>query len=65
MYLDDVCIVAPTAGGADYQEADGQRVMATGRNHRFASIWAAARRRPGVDLDLSYDYVRINAEYRT
>lgn len=63
--LDDVAIV--TAGEPDrhYREADGAAVMARpefsvriglGRGHEMATVWTS---------DLSYEYVRINAEYRS
>ncbi|NDU80003.1 MAG: bifunctional glutamate N-acetyltransferase/amino-acid acetyltransferase ArgJ [Ferrovum sp.] len=65
LYLDDV-LVAEQGGRAKlYQEADGQRVMAQqamtirlllGRGESSATLWTC---------DLSYDYVRINADYRS
>ncbi len=65
IYLDDVCIVR--AGGRDpaYTEVAGQAVMEKeeitigielGRGVAQAKVWTT---------DLSYDYVKINAEYRT
>lgn len=65
IWLDDCLIVS--AGGRDpgYQEADGRRVMtqdsfairvALGRGDAEARV---------LTCDLSYEYVRINAEYRT
>lgn len=65
IYLGDVCIVS--GGGRDpgYQEAMGQKVMARdeidvrivlNRGGQRAMVWTT---------DLSYDYVKINAEYRT
>lgn len=65
IYLDDVCIVSQ--GGRDpvYSEAAGQKVMSQdeititielGRGEQQADVWTC---------DFSYDYVRINAEYRT
>ena len=65
IYLDDVCIVS--GGGRDpaYQESMGQQVMSQqeitirvtlGRGEQQATVWTT---------DLSYDYVKINAEYRT
>ena len=65
IYLDDVCIVRGGGRAADYREEDGMRVMARNeitvrvvlRRGNFSErIWTC---------DLSYDYVRINAEYRT
>lgn len=65
IYLDDVCIVAGGGRHPDYQEAMGQAVMqqdeitiriTLGRGEAQATVWTT---------DLSYDYVKINAEYRT
>jgi glutamate N-acetyltransferase/amino-acid N-acetyltransferase len=65
IYLDEVCIVRDGARASDYTEAAGQQVMgrdeltirvALGRGSGRATVWTC---------DLSYDYVRINAEYRT
>lgn len=65
MHLDDVCIVRDGGRVPDYQEADGQRVMQRaeitiridlGRGTAQTVVWTC---------DLSHDYVRINAEYRT
>ena len=65
LYLDDVKVAS--GGGRDpaYREEDGQRVMrqaeitvrvALNRGHAAATVWTC---------DLSHDYVKINAEYRT
>lgn len=63
--LDDVAIVANGQPRADYREADAAAVMGRpeftvriglGRGDAAATIWTS---------DLSYDYVRINAEYRS
>jgi glutamate N-acetyltransferase/amino-acid N-acetyltransferase len=65
IYLDEVCIVQNGARAADYTEEQGQAVMAQpelsvkvdlGRGTEQVRVWTC---------DLSYDYVRINAEYRT
>ncbi|RRQ23123.1 bifunctional glutamate N-acetyltransferase/amino-acid acetyltransferase ArgJ [Thiohalobacter thiocyanaticus] len=65
IHLDDVCIVRGGGRAEDYTEAAGQRVLAQeefairidlGRGEASESVWTT---------DLSYDYVRINAEYRT
>lgn len=65
LYLDDV-LVAENGGRAfAYREEDGQRVMkqpeitvrvALNRGEAATTIWTC---------DLSYDYVKINAEYRS
>ena len=65
IYLDDVCIVRDGERAADYRESAGKEVMAReeilirvmlGRGKAGESVWTT---------DLSYDYVRINAEYRS
>jgi glutamate N-acetyltransferase/amino-acid N-acetyltransferase len=65
LYLDDV-LVAENGGRANsYREQDGQRVMkqaeitirvALNRGVESATVWTC---------DLSYDYVKINADYRS
>jgi glutamate N-acetyltransferase/amino-acid N-acetyltransferase len=65
IYLDEVCIVRQGARAVDYTEAQGQAVMdrseitvrvELGRGPASANVWTC---------DFSYDYIRINAEYRT
>jgi len=65
IYLGDVCIVRDGGRAPGYTEAAGQQVMdkdeitirvVLGRGDCSEEIWTC---------DLSYDYVKINAEYRT
>jgi glutamate N-acetyltransferase/amino-acid N-acetyltransferase len=65
IYLDEHCIARRGSRAVEYSEAKGQQVMARrditvriqlGRGSATARIWTT---------DLSYDYVRINAAYRT
>jgi glutamate N-acetyltransferase/amino-acid N-acetyltransferase len=65
IWLDDVCIVRQGQRASDYTEERGRAVMQRqditvrvqlGRGDAKARVWTS---------DLSYDYVRINAEYRT
>lgn len=65
LYLDEVCVVRGGLVADDYREADGLRVMARdeikvrielGRGEATETVWTT---------DLSYEYVTINAEYRT
>lgn len=65
IYLGDVCIVRNGGCAEDYQEAAGQRVMdqeeitvrvVLGRGNSCQEV---------LTCDFSYDYVRINAEYRS
>jgi glutamate N-acetyltransferase/amino-acid N-acetyltransferase len=65
IYLGDVCIVKHGGRAASYTEEQGQAVMSREEitikvdmknGTQSARIWSS---------DLSYDYVKINAEYRT
>jgi glutamate N-acetyltransferase / amino-acid N-acetyltransferase len=65
LYLDDVHVVANGGRRAQYQEADGQRVLKQSeitvrvdlnRGPATSTVWTC---------DLSYDYVKINADYRS
>ena len=65
LYLGDVLVAENGGRAASYQEADGQRVMrepeitvrvVLGRGQAEATLWTC---------DFSYDYVKINADYRT
>jgi glutamate N-acetyltransferase/amino-acid N-acetyltransferase len=65
LYLDDVLVAEHGGRAASYQEADGQRVMqqsditirvVLNRGAVHATLWTC---------DFSYDYVKINASYRS
>lgn len=65
IFLDDVCIVRQGGRSSDYTEQRGQAVMDKdeiivtvdlNRGSFSAQVWTC---------DFSYDYVKINAEYRT
>ncbi|HEX5364889.1 MAG TPA: bifunctional glutamate N-acetyltransferase/amino-acid acetyltransferase ArgJ [Gallionella sp.] len=65
LYLDDVLVAENGGRAASYQEADGQRVMqqsditirvVLNRGAVNATLWSC---------DFSYDYVKINASYRS
>ena len=65
MYLDDVLVAKDGGRNPDYKEEDGQRVMkqdeitvrvVLNRGLSSATVWTC---------DFSYDYVRINADYRS
>jgi glutamate N-acetyltransferase/amino-acid N-acetyltransferase len=65
IFLGDVCIVKHGARAPDYQEAQGQAVMSKaeiGLRIELGAGTAAARL---WTCDLSHDYVKINAEYRS
>ena len=65
LYLDDVLVAKNGGRHAGYVETDGQRVMkqseisvriVLGRGDAVDTVWTC---------DLSYDYVKINADYRS
>lgn len=65
IFLDDVCIVNNGERAASYTEAQGQQVMAEteitvriflGRGQQQVTVWTT---------DLTCEYVKINADYRT
>jgi glutamate N-acetyltransferase/amino-acid N-acetyltransferase len=65
LYLDNVLVAKRGGRSADYQEADGQRVMkqseitvrvVLGRGAAHANVWTC---------DFSHEYVSINADYRS
>ncbi len=65
LYLDDVLVAKNGGRHVDYVEADAQRVMkqseitvrvVLGRGTAADTVWTC---------DLSYDYVKINADYRS
>ncbi len=65
LYLDNVLVAKNGGRHADYVEADGQRAMkqseitvrvVLGRGNASDTVWTC---------DLSYDYVKINADYRS
>ena len=65
LFLDDVNVATKGGRNPNYQESDGQRVMkqseitvrvVLGRGQVSETVWTC---------DLSYDYVKINADYRS
>jgi len=65
LFLGDVLVAENGGRASSYQEQDGQRVMreseitvrvVLGRGSAAATVWTC---------DFSYDYVKINAEYRS
>ena len=65
IYLGDVCIVKDGGVAADYSEEAGQRVMAQEEITVFVKLGRGRAAREVLTCDFSYDYVKINAEYRT
>ncbi|MEE4251773.1 MAG: bifunctional glutamate N-acetyltransferase/amino-acid acetyltransferase ArgJ [Alcanivoracaceae bacterium] len=65
IWLDDVQIVANGAVAADYTEARGAAVMAQPDIRITIDLAAGELSGTVWTCDFSYDYVKINAEYRT
>jgi glutamate N-acetyltransferase/amino-acid N-acetyltransferase len=65
IYLGNVCIVESGARAASYTEQDGQRVMQREEIIVTVRLGRGQAREEVLTCDFSYDYVRINAEYRT
>jgi glutamate N-acetyltransferase/amino-acid N-acetyltransferase len=65
IYLDDVQIVKQGARAPDYTEDRGQAVMAQAEIHLRVELGAGQAATRLWTCDLSHDYVRINAEYRS
>jgi glutamate N-acetyltransferase/amino-acid N-acetyltransferase len=65
IYLDDVCIVRNGGRADDYTEEAGQRVMNREEITITVNLGRGKARQEVLTCDFSYDYVRINAEYRT
>jgi glutamate N-acetyltransferase/amino-acid N-acetyltransferase len=65
IYLGDVCIVSGGARAPDYTEAAGQEVMDADEIVVTVRLGRGTARQEILTCDFSYDYVRINAEYRT
>ena len=64
-YLGDACVIRGGEPASDYSEEKGQKILQEdeimlkiflGRGHESATIWTS---------DLSHEYVRINADYRS
>ncbi len=65
IYLGTVCIVEKGARSPDYTEQDGQRVMSQEEITITVRLGRGLASEEVLTCDFSYDYVRINAEYRT
>jgi glutamate N-acetyltransferase / amino-acid N-acetyltransferase len=65
LFLDDVCIVRNGGCADDYTEAAGQRVMAQEEITITVKLGRGQMVQEVLTCDFSYDYVKINAEYRT
>ncbi|MGY6278144.1 bifunctional glutamate N-acetyltransferase/amino-acid acetyltransferase ArgJ [Methylomonas sp. MgM2] len=65
IYLGTVCIVENGGRSSGYTEQDGQRVMDQEEITVTVRLGRGETREEVLTCDFSYDYVRINAEYRT
>jgi glutamate N-acetyltransferase/amino-acid N-acetyltransferase len=65
IHLDDVCVVRHGGLAAEYAEAKGLAVMKQPEIRVRVDLGAGAARATVWTSDLSHDYVRINAEYRS
>jgi len=65
IHLDDVCIVRNGGLADDYTEVRGQTVMSRKDITVRVGLQRGNARSEVWTCDFSYDYVRINAEYRT
>jgi len=65
IYLDDICIVRNGGCADDYTEAAGQRVMKQDEITITVKLGRGQAVQEVLTCDFSYDYVKINAEYRT
>ncbi|MCU7844369.1 MAG: bifunctional glutamate N-acetyltransferase/amino-acid acetyltransferase ArgJ [Candidatus Thiodiazotropha sp. (ex Monitilora ramsayi)] len=65
IWLDEVCIVRDGGRAGDYTEAAGQSVMDRSEFTIRIKLGRGSVSSRILTCDLSYDYVKINAEYRT
>jgi glutamate N-acetyltransferase/amino-acid N-acetyltransferase len=65
IYLDEVCIVEKGGRADTYTEEQGQQVMDQEEITIRIVLARGNAEQEVLTCDLSYDYVRINAEYRT
>ncbi len=65
IYLGDVCIVEKGGVAADYTEEQGEQVMSETDIPIRVVLGRGDYQETVFTSDLSFDYVRINAEYRT
>ena len=65
LFLDDVAVVEGGGRLADYREEDGQRVMKQSEITVRVNLHRGAASTTVWTCDLSIDYVKINADYRS
>jgi glutamate N-acetyltransferase/amino-acid N-acetyltransferase len=65
LYLDDVCIVEQGGRAASYTEHAGKAVMDKTEITVTVQLGRGVAKQEILTCDFSYDYVKINAEYRS
>lgn len=65
LYLGDVLVAAGGGRHPDYQESDGQRIMQAAEILIRVVLHRGAAQAQVWTCDFSYDYVKINADYRS
>ena len=65
IWLDNLCIVRDGGRAGDYTEKAGRSVMERDEYVIRVGLYRGDQEASVLTCDLSYDYVRINAEYRT
>jgi glutamate N-acetyltransferase/amino-acid N-acetyltransferase len=65
LYLGDVCIVEQGGRAASYTEQAGQAVMSEAEITVTVRLGRGTAKQEVLTCDFSYDYVKINAEYRS
>ncbi len=65
IWLNHLCIVRHGGRDPDYREEDGQKVMDQSEFTIRIALGTGSSSTQILTCDLSYDYVRINAEYRS
>jgi glutamate N-acetyltransferase/amino-acid N-acetyltransferase len=65
LHLDDVQVVVNGGRNPSYREEDGQRVMKQAEITIRVSLGRGAASDTVWTCDFSYDYVKINADYRS
>jgi len=65
LFLDDVHVAKNGGRNPDYREEDGQRVMKQSEITVRVDLHRGSATTTVWTCDLSYDYVKINADYRS
>lgn len=65
VYIDDLCIVSDGSRSPDFTEKEGRKAFSKNEINITVDLNRGKQNIKFWTCDLSYDYVRINAEYRT